>query len=61
MADQSKFFRQLASSDMVCKAAQRHERLQPIPDDDRIQSLLERLSEAEKRSSTSSAQDQNAQ
>ncbi|HZG27947.1 MAG TPA: hypothetical protein VE079_05745 [Ensifer sp.] len=61
MADQSKFFRQLASSDMVRKAAQRHERLQPIPDDDRIQSLLERLSEAEKRSSTSSAQDQNAQ
>ncbi|QWW77666.1 hypothetical protein [Agrobacterium pusense] len=56
MADQ-----RLASSDMVRKAAQRHERLQPIPDDDRIQSLLERLSEAEKRSSTSSAQDQNAQ
>ncbi|WP_165222177.1 hypothetical protein [Affinirhizobium pseudoryzae] len=61
MADQSKFFMQLASGDMVRKAAQRHERLQPIPDDDRIQSLLERLSEAEKRSSTSSAQDQNAQ
>ena len=48
MADESKFFRQLASNDMVRRAAQRHERLQPIPNDDRIQSLLERLSEAER-------------
>jgi hypothetical protein len=47
MADNSHVFRQLASSDMVRKAAQAHVKHQPIPNDDRINSLLERLSQAE--------------
>ncbi|RVP47809.1 hypothetical protein [Sinorhizobium medicae] len=50
MADNSHVFRQLACSDMVRKAAQAHVKHQPIPNDDRIDSLLERLSQAEARS-----------
>lgn len=47
MANNSHVFRQLACSDMVRKAAQAHVKHQPIPNDDRIDSLLERLSQAE--------------
>lgn len=47
MADNSRVFGQLACSDMVCKAAQADVKHQPIPNDDRIDSLLERLSQAE--------------
>ncbi len=47
MADNSRVFRQLACSDMVRKAAQADVKHQPIPNDDRIDSLLERLSQAE--------------
>jgi len=50
MADNSHVFRQLACSDMVRKAAQANVKHQPIPNDDRIASLLERLSQAEARS-----------
>jgi hypothetical protein len=50
MADNSHVFRQLACSDMVRKAAQAHVKHQPIPNDERINLLLERLSQAEARS-----------
>lgn len=45
MTDRSHMFRQLACSDMVRKAAQANH--QPIPDDGRIDALLQRLSAAE--------------
>ena len=45
MPDRSHVFRQLACSDMVRKAAQANH--QPIPNDGRIDALLQRLSQAE--------------
>lgn len=45
MTDRSHVFRQLACSDMVCKAAQANH--QPIPNDARIDALLQRLSQAD--------------
>ena len=45
MTDRSHMFRQLACSDMVRKAAQANH--QPIPDDGRIDALLQRLSQAD--------------
>ena len=45
MTDRSHAFRQLACSDMVRKAAQASH--QPIPNDGRIDALLQRLSQAE--------------
>ncbi len=45
MTDRSHVFRQLACSDMVRKAAQANH--QPIPNDGRIDALLQRLSQAE--------------
>jgi hypothetical protein len=45
MTDKSHVFRQLACSDMVRKAAQANH--QPIPNDGRIDALLQRLSQAE--------------
>lgn len=45
MTDRSHVFRQLACSDMVRKAAQANH--QPIPNDARIDALLQRLSQAD--------------
>jgi ABC-type lipopolysaccharide export system ATPase subunit len=47
MADHPTIFRNLACSDMVRKALQNHAKHQPIANDDRIDSLLSRLAEAE--------------
>jgi len=57
MTDRSHIFRQLACSDMVRKAAQAHVKHQPIQNDDRINSLLERLSQAEARSTSPEEKD----
>lgn len=46
MTDRFHIFRQLACSDVMRKAAQAHVKHQPIQNDDRINSLLERLSQA---------------
>ncbi len=45
MTDGSHVFRQLACSDMIRKAAQANH--EPIPNDRRIDALLQRLSQAE--------------
>lgn len=57
MADNSHAFRQLACSNMVRKAAQAHVKHQPIQNADRIDSLLERLSQAEARSTAPEEKD----
>lgn len=57
MTDNIALFRQVACSDMVRKAAQAHVKHQPIPNDDRINSLLERLSQAEARSTAPGEKD----
>jgi len=57
MTDNIALFRQVACSDMVRKAAQAHVKHQPIPNDDRINSLLERLSQAEARSTAPEEKD----
>lgn len=47
MTDNTVIFRDLACSDMVRKALHNHAKHQPIANDDRIDSLLSRLAEAE--------------